>query len=89
MNVHFCTLLFASKTDLNPFSMKLLNIIMEVVRYHGKWFKITPKPYEPEKQSYSIAWSEPLVVREVAYKKYFQSLRNEAKVLYPSFRKEK
>ena len=64
---------------------------MEVVRYQGKWIKIVRKPYEPERQSYKIAWNmirEPLVVPETAYKKYFQSLREDAKVLYPDFRKE-
>jgi len=64
---------------------------MDLVRYQGKWFRISPKPYEPERQSYKIAWNmirEPLIIPEAAYKKYFQSLRDEAKVLYPDFRKE-
>jgi hypothetical protein len=64
---------------------------MQVVRYQGKWFRIDAKPYEPERQTYTIAWMmirEPTVVPESAYKKYFQRLRDEAKVFYPSFRKE-
>jgi len=64
---------------------------MEVVRYQGKWIRIIPKAYEPERQSYKIAWSmirEPEIYPEAAYKKYFQSMRDEVKVLYPSFRKE-
>jgi len=64
---------------------------MEIVRYQGKWFRILPKPYEPERQTYSIAWMmirEPTIMPEAAYKNYFQKLRDEAKVFYPSFRKE-
>lgn len=64
---------------------------MEVVRYNGTWFKIIPKPYEPERQSYKIAWAmirEPQIYPESIYRRYFQSLRKDVKVLYPSFRKE-
>ena len=69
----------------------IIKYSMEIVRYKGKWYKIIPKPYEPEHQTYSIAWMmirEPMIVPEVAYRKYFQTLREEAKVFYPSFRKE-
>ena len=64
---------------------------MEAVRYQGSWFKILPKPFEPERQRYKIVWSmlrEPDIRPESAYKTYFQSLREEVKVLYPDFRKE-
>jgi hypothetical protein len=64
---------------------------MNVVRHQGKWFKIVPKPYETERQTSEIAWSlirEPLVIPEEAYRKYFEKERENAKVLYPSFRKE-
>lgn len=64
---------------------------MDIIRYNGKWYKINPKPYEPEKQTYEIAWGlvrEPLVVPEDIYKQYFERKRQEAKVLYPSFRKD-
>jgi lipocalin len=63
---------------------------MDIVRYKGKWFKIEAKPYEPEKQTFTVAWSqirEPVVAQE-AYKTYFEKQRKEAKVLYPSFRKD-
>lgn len=64
---------------------------MDIVRYNGKWFKIMPKPYEPESQTYQIAWAqirEPLITSEDAYREYFQRERENVKVLYPSFRKE-
>ena len=64
---------------------------MDVVRYQGKWFKIIPKKYEPERQTFEIAWSlvrEPLIIPEDVYRNYFTKERENAKVLYPSFRKE-
>jgi hypothetical protein len=64
---------------------------MDIIRYNGKWFKINTKPYEPERQTYEIAWQlvrEPLIVPQEQYRKYFEKQRKEAKVLYPSFRKE-
>jgi len=61
-----------------------------MMRYMGEWFKITPKPYEPEKQTIGVGW---LQIRnkknpEEAYRQYFQKQREEAKILYPSFRKD-
>jgi hypothetical protein len=64
---------------------------MDIIRYNGKWFKINAKPYEPERQTNEIAWQlvrEPLIATQEQYRKYFEKQRNEAKVLYPSFRKE-
>ena len=61
------------------------------VRHEGKWFKIIPKPYEPERQTYQVAWMqirEPLITPEEAYRKYYETLRKEAKVLCPSFRQD-
>lgn len=61
------------------------------VRHEGKWFKIIPKPYEPERQTYQVAWAqirEPLITPEEAYRKYYETLRKEAKVLCPSFRQD-
>jgi len=64
---------------------------MNIIRYNQKWFKINPKPYEPDRQSQEIAWSlvrEPLIIPEELYKKYFEKQRKISKVLYPSFRKD-
>jgi len=80
---------------LSPFKTNLytshIHEYMDIIRYNGKWYKINPKPYEPEKQTYEIAWGlvrEPLVVPADIYKQYFERKRQEAKVLYPSFRKD-
>lgn len=64
----------------------------QIVRYNGSWYKITAKSYEPERQTTEIAWSmlrEPSLKPPEAYRKWFAKERENAKVLYPSFRKEK
>jgi hypothetical protein len=64
---------------------------MQVVRYEGKWYKIVPKPYEPERQTYQIAWHlirEPLIAKEEAYRTWYKNEQENVKVLYPSFRKD-
>lgn len=63
---------------------------MELIRYKGKWIKIIPKPYEPERRTRLIAW---MMVRdglssEEANIMYFNNMREENKVLFPSFRKD-
>lgn len=80
----------AIENELNPFSIIVYQYIMEVVRYQGKWFKIIKKPYEPESQTYQTAWAqirEPMIMPQEAYRQYFQTERENMKVLYPSFRK--
>ena len=65
--------------------------MQDVVRYKGKWYKIHPKPYEPETQTYKIAWMqirEPLITPEKAYRDFFLNQQKQHKILYPSFRKE-
>jgi len=60
------------------------------VRYEGKWYKITPKQYEPERQTYAIAWlsiKKGLTSRQ-AYVEWYSLERNNAKLLYPLFRKD-
>jgi len=64
---------------------------MDIIRHNGKWFKIIPKSYEPEKQTITVAWSQilkPELTPQLAYKQYFEKQREDAKVLYPSFRKD-
>jgi hypothetical protein len=64
---------------------------MDIVRFQGKWYKIHPKPYEPEMQSVQVAWAmirQPLASKDEIYIKYCDKQRKEAKVLYPSFRKD-
>ena len=64
---------------------------MQIVRYQGKWYKIIPKPYEPEKQTCEISWNlikQPSIAKEEAYRTWYQKQREIVKVLYPSFRKD-
>jgi lipocalin len=62
-----------------------------MLRYSGKWYRINAKPYEPERQSQSIGWAqikEPNAIIQDLYIQYFEKQRREAKILYPSFRKD-
>jgi hypothetical protein len=64
---------------------------MAAIRCDGNWFKVTPNPYEPERQTYEIAWHrvrEPLVLSPEAYRKWYTNEQRKVKVLYPSFRKD-
>ena len=61
---------------------------ISAIRYKGRWFKITPKPFEPERQTYNIAWrflkdSKPMVD---IYREWYVQEEDDAKLLYP-FRK--
>jgi len=49
-----------------------------------------PKPYEPERQTYNIAYAiiSKGISPEVAYREWFAQERKDAKLLYPSFRKD-
>jgi hypothetical protein len=61
------------------------------VRYEGRWYKITPKQYEPERQTFQISWHiirEPLITKEEAYRAWYKKEQETVKVLYPSFRKD-
>jgi hypothetical protein len=62
----------------------------KAVRYKGVWYQITPKPYESERQTSEIAWR---MIKngedsKTAYRLWFLSERNKAKLFYPSFRKD-
>jgi hypothetical protein len=60
------------------------------IRFQGKWFGISAKPYEPERQTYQIAWSQikKKIGPEQAYREWFAQEQKDAKLLYPSFRKD-
>jgi len=63
---------------------------MDILRYKGKWYKVTPKAYEPERQTAEVAWlqmREPITTQD-AYRKFYEKQRSDAKILYPSFRKD-
>jgi hypothetical protein len=57
-------------------------------RYRGKWYKINKKPFEPERQTYEVAW---IIIKENlssqdAYRKWYSNERDDSKLLYPSFK---
>lgn len=59
------------------------------VRYNGEWYTITPKSYEPERQTFEVAWR--MIKGEStqdAYRNWFAAERENAKIFYPSFRKD-
>lgn len=64
--------------------------MVPAIRIQGKWFKLMPKPYEPERQTYNIAYAiiSKGTTPEVAYREWFAQERKDAKLLYPSFRKD-
>lgn len=59
------------------------------VRYAGSWYQITPKTYEPERQTYQIAWK---MIRgsdsKTAYREWFSEEQKSAKLLYPVIKNE-
>ena len=68
-----------------------ISYLMDIYRYQGKWYKISPKQYEPERQTAQVAWAqirEPLITKEEVYRKFFEKQREDARILYPSFRKD-
>ena len=64
--------------------------MVPAVRVQGKWYNIMSKPYEPERQTYNIAYAiiSKGTTPEVAYREWFAQERKDAKLLYPSFRNE-
>lgn len=62
--------------------------MVPAIRVQGKWYAITPKPYEPERQTYNIAYR---IIQgatpEQAYREWFEQERKDAKLLYPTFGK--
>lgn len=62
--------------------------MVSAIRVQGKWYAITPKPYEPERQTYNIAYR---IIQgatpEQAYREWFEQERKDAKLLYPTFGK--
>jgi hypothetical protein len=64
--------------------------MVPAIRVQGKWYKVMPKQYEPERQTYNIAYAiiSKGITPEVAYREWFAQERKDAKLLYPSFRNE-
>jgi len=72
------------KTKINDDKM------VPAIRVQGKWYRVMPKHYEPERQTYNIAYAiiSKGITPEVAYREWFAQERKDAKLLYPSFRNE-
>lgn len=63
---------------------------MDLLRHNGKWYKVAKKPYEPETQTTHVAWLQILnkITAQEAYRTMFAKQREDAQILYPSFRKD-
>jgi len=61
-----------------------------MLRYCGKWYNIVKQPYESETQSVQIAWMQirDELTPQQSYREFFKKQREEAKILYPVFRKD-
>lgn len=54
-----------------------------LVRYQGKWYRICPRPYEPERMTTDVAWlqiKDGLTAQE-AYRKWFETQRKLSRLL--------
>jgi hypothetical protein len=54
-----------------------------LVRFEGRWFRISPKPFEPERMTTDIAWlqiKEGLAPAE-AYRRWFEDQRRISRLL--------
>ena len=54
------------------------------VRYKGSWYSIIPKKYEPERQTFQLAWKMIIEEKEskLAYREWFLKEHEDAKLLY-------
>jgi hypothetical protein len=54
-----------------------------LVRFQGKWYEIHPKPYEPERMTYDIAWIQikEVVSSQEAYRIWFERQRKLSRLL--------
>jgi len=62
---------------------KILYAMVYLVRFEGRWFRISPKPFEPERMTTDIAWlqiKEGLTPAE-AYRRWFEDQRRISRLL--------
>jgi hypothetical protein len=54
-----------------------------LIRYHGRWIEIKPRPFEPERMSTDIAWLQIKegVTAQEAYRRWFEKARRISRVL--------
>ena len=54
------------------------------VRYRGSWYSIIPKKYEPERQTFQIAWK--MIINDLkpkeTYRNWYSEEQENAKLLY-------
>ena len=63
-----------------------------LVRCNGEWMKILAKPFEPERQTYEIAWNlihNQSLTSATTYRNWYRTEQEKVAVLYPSFRNKK
>jgi len=58
----------------------MIHVRYMLVRYNGTWYKITPKPNEPERVTEEVAWLK--IKGEGGYPEWFKRERNLSKILY-------
>lgn len=53
-----------------------------LVRYHGRWVELHPRPFEPERMTTDVAWIQILqgVSPEEAYRRWFERQRKLSQV---------
>jgi hypothetical protein len=69
-------------------SLETLPKMARIFRYQNRWYRITPKPWEPERQTWFIASKLAQGISQVeAYRLWFGERQKQAKLLYPDFRK--
>lgn len=54
-----------------------------LVRYNGKWIRIRPRPFEPERMTTDIAWLQikENINAEEAYRRWFERQRKISRLL--------
>jgi hypothetical protein len=58
-----------------PFSVKEIVLTMGyLIRFQGKWYTLQPKPFEPERMTTDIAWSQlkDQLTPQEAYRQWFK-----------------
>jgi hypothetical protein len=67
-----------------PVSKKVMETTsIFLVRHNGRWIKLQPRPFEPERMSTDIAWMQikESIGAEEAYRRWFELQRRISRVL--------
>lgn len=60
----------------------------QLLRYQGKWYKISAKKYEPEIQTIKVSWNMIKGLnQDESYRKFFEERQKDSEILYKEFRK--